>query len=59
MVLITENLAGNLHQAAATINKLGLAKFVLTLSSNGTLTIVVYRMTLNQQLEFKSKGILY
>ncbi len=44
MKLHTMNLAGNLHEAAVTLNKLDLADYVLCMSSTGHNTIVVLRM---------------
>lgn len=58
IILVTENLGGNLHQAATTINALGLAEFVLTMSFSGAATVVVYRMTTVQRDAFKAKGAL-
>jgi hypothetical protein len=59
IVLVTENLGGNLHEAAGTISKLGLAQYVLTMHSlSGGATIVVYRMTAGQRDAFKVKGVL-
>lgn len=42
--LHTENYGGNLHATAVAINKLGLADYVLAMSSSGGNTVVVFRM---------------
>jgi hypothetical protein len=44
MQLVSTNLAGNLHDATATINAMGLADFVLALSYSGCATIAVFRV---------------
>lgn len=41
--LVTENIGGNLHQAAAGINQLGVARFVLAMDFSGNNTVVVFR----------------
>lgn len=43
-VLYSENLPGNLHDAATIINKIGLADYVIHLESSGYNSIVVYRL---------------
>ena len=42
--LHTENLAGNLHMASNTVNRLGLAKYVIAMEGAGAATVVVFRM---------------
>ncbi|MEL7086849.1 MAG: hypothetical protein AAGL98_00155 [Planctomycetota bacterium] len=44
MQLVSTNLSGNLHIAADTINKMGLADFVLTMDFSGSATVVVFRV---------------
>lgn len=43
--LHTENIGGNLHEAATNINKMGWADYVLSMSFNGgNYTVAVFRM---------------
>lgn len=46
MRLVTENVGGNLHEAADTINKWGLADYVLAMESGASfrITVVVFRV---------------
>ena len=44
MQLVTINLGGNLHTACSTINKMGLADFVLALDYSGGGTVAVFRV---------------
>ncbi len=44
MILLTENLVGNLHEAAHTINRRGLADYVLTMHYSHGNTVIVYRV---------------
>lgn len=57
MVLVTENVLGNLHQSAAIINEWGLADEVLTMSySAGSYTVVVFRMEKDMADWWKKTG---
>jgi len=42
--LHTENFSGNLHEVSTTINRLGLAKYVLVMDRAGDYTVVVFKM---------------
>ena len=42
--LHTENVPGNLHQAASSINRRGLAEFVIAMDCSGSGTVVVFKM---------------
>lgn len=44
MQLISTNLAGNLHVAAGTINRMGLAEFVIAMDFSGSSTIAIFRV---------------
>ena len=46
-MLWTENIPGNLHQAAETLNKMNVAKYVLTMEFSGSATVVVFRIPSN------------
>jgi Na+/H+-translocating membrane pyrophosphatase len=45
MQLISTNLGGNLHDASDTINRMGLAEFVIALDFSGSNTIAVFRVS--------------
>jgi predicted phosphoadenosine phosphosulfate sulfurtransferase len=52
--LYTETLGGNVHEAAQTINKLGLAKFVVSLSFNGgNYSTALFRMPAHMVWELR------
>lgn len=42
--LHTETFGGNMHEAAVTINRMGLATYLVTMDYAGSLTICVFRM---------------
>lgn len=44
MQLISSNFPGNLHASSDTVNKMGLAEFVVTMDSTGHNTIVVFKV---------------
>lgn len=45
MQLVSTNIGGNLHEASNTINKMGLAEFVLKMDFVTNSTIVVFRVS--------------
>lgn len=45
LVLWSENVPGNLHQAAMNVNEFGMAEYVLAMNyTSGNYTVVVYRV---------------
>lgn len=42
--LHTENIGGNLHEAATKINKLGWAEYVIAMDYSGNYTVCVFKM---------------
>jgi hypothetical protein len=60
LILVTEDLPGNMHQAARRCNELGFAPFVLQIDfKGGNYSLVLMRMTEKQRDIFKSQGKLY
>lgn len=54
MKLISENVAGNLHQATNFLNKYGVYD-VVAMDSSGTYTVVVYRVTDEEYEEYTAR----
>lgn len=44
MQIITTNLGGNLHVAGDTINEMGLAEYLVTMSFTGSATVAVFKV---------------
>lgn len=44
MQLVSTNVGGNLHQASDAINRMGLARYVLTMDFSGAGTVVVFKV---------------
>lgn len=42
--LVSANLAGNLHQAATSINAMGLADYLFHMDSTGHSTVVIFKV---------------
>lgn len=59
MVLVSEDLGNNVHEAVQSVNERGLANHVLTIHALDVLhTIIVYRMTAGALSFYMQRGIL-
>lgn len=54
--LHTENIGGNLHQAATVINKWGWAEYVVTLDYSGGTTVAVFKMPAEKVHEIRENS---